>query len=135
MSSNIDTANSTPGTLQDVDIESSDRNSNNNNNDGTTPMEDDQQQQDPASRSGLYKKLAVALLLVAFIVYVIVDSFTAGNVRTGIDDFLTWVEDNPIPNFFAFMVVSFVATILFVPGSILTLGSGFLFANAFGLGP
>ena len=33
------------------------------------------------------------------------------------------------------MVVYLVATVLFVPGSILTLGAGFVFANAFGLGP
>ena len=86
-------------------------------------------------RRNLYKKGFVGLLLVGFVVYIIVDAVTAGNVREAIDSFLSWIEDNPIPGFFAFMVVYFVATVLFVPGSILTLGSGFVFANAFGLGP
>ena len=86
-------------------------------------------------RRNLYKKGFVGLLLVGFIIYIIVDAVTTGNVRDAIDSFLSWIEDNPIPGFFAFMVVYFVATVLFVPGSILTLGSGFVFANAFGLGP
>eukprot|EP00540_Astrosyne_radiata_P010624 CAMPEP_0116835700 /NCGR_PEP_ID=MMETSP0418-20121206/7690_1 /TAXON_ID=1158023 /ORGANISM="Astrosyne radiata, Strain 13vi08-1A" /LENGTH=407 /DNA_ID=CAMNT_0004465395 /DNA_START=48 /DNA_END=1271 /DNA_ORIENTATION=- len=83
----------------------------------------------------VYKKLFIGLLLLGFVIYVIVDSVTAGNVRSTIESFLDWIEDNPIPGFFAFMVVYFVATVLFVPGSILTLGSGFVFANSFGLGP
>ena len=101
-----------------------------NNDDNNVNVNDEKK-----SRAGLYQKLAIGLVLLAFIVYIIVDSVTAGNVRNAIEAFLDWIEDNPIPGFFAFMVVYFVATVLFVPGSILTLGSGFVFANAFGLGP
>merc|ERR1711982_123486 len=59
---------------------------------------------------------------------------TNKNVKKGIDIFLQWIQDNPIPGVFAFMGVYFIATVLFIPGSILTLGSGFIFANVFGLG-
>uniref|UniRef100_A0A7S1DCG4 VTT domain-containing protein n=1 Tax=Cyclophora tenuis TaxID=216820 RepID=A0A7S1DCG4_CYCTE len=97
--------------------------------------EDDDDDRQQEQRSNLFQKSVIGLLLLAFIVYVIVDSITTGNVRSIIGSFLEWIEDNPIPGFFAFMIVYFVATILFVPGSILTLGSGFVFANAFGLGP
>lgn len=87
-----------------------------------------------ARRSSRNKKILIGLLLVAFVIFVIVDAFTTGYVRSGIDSFLAWIEANPVPGFFVFMIVYFVATILFVPGSILTLGAGFVFANAFGLG-
>jgi len=79
-------------------------------------------------------KIAVGLLLLAFIIYVIVDSFTTAYIRTGIQTFLEWIEANPVPGIFIFMVVYLIATVLFIPGSILTLGAGFVFANAFGLG-
>eukprot|EP00545_Synedropsis_sp_CCMP1620_P013790 CAMPEP_0119014824 /NCGR_PEP_ID=MMETSP1176-20130426/10409_1 /TAXON_ID=265551 /ORGANISM="Synedropsis recta cf, Strain CCMP1620" /LENGTH=336 /DNA_ID=CAMNT_0006968069 /DNA_START=96 /DNA_END=1102 /DNA_ORIENTATION=- len=85
-------------------------------------------------RSSRNKKILIGLLLLASVVFIIVDSLTTGYVRTGIDAFLAWIEANPAPGFFVFMVVYFVATILFIPGSILTLGAGFVFANAFGLG-
>lgn len=81
------------------------------------------------------KKNIVALILVAFIVFVILDSTIGeGWIRDGVNIFLQWIEENPVPGLFVFIVVYFVATVLFVPGSILTLGAGFVFANAFGLG-
>jgi uncharacterized membrane protein YdjX (TVP38/TMEM64 family) len=87
-----------------------------------------------ARRTSRNKKIMLGLLLVAFVIFVIIDALTTGFVRSGIDSFLAWIEANPAPGFFVFMIVYFVATILFVPGSILTLGAGFVFANAFGLG-
>lgn len=80
------------------------------------------------------KKIVIGLLFVAFIVFVIVDSTTTGYLRSGINTALQWIEDNAVAGMFVFMLVYFVATVLFIPGSILTLGAGFVFANAFGLG-
>jgi len=104
------------------------------------PTEQQQQHQELAEngdkrqkRNDCWKKLLVAFVLLGFIVYVIVDSVTVGNVRRFITNFLEWIEENPIPGLFAFMLVYFVATVLFVPGSVLTLGAGFVFANRFGL--
>mmetsp|Transcript_24474 Transcript_24474/g.27871 ORF Transcript_24474/g.27871 Transcript_24474/m.27871 type:complete len:305 (-) Transcript_24474:305-1219(-) len=85
-------------------------------------------------RKGRIVKIIIGILLVAFIIYVIIDSTTTGYIRTGVTSFLEWIEANPIPGFFIFMVVYFFATVFFFPGSILTLGAGFVFANAFGLG-
>lgn len=102
----------------------------------TTSDDDELSEEDlRARRAARNKKIVIGVLLVAFVIFVVVDSLTTGYVRSGIDSFLQWIEANPIPGFFVFMVVYLVATVLFVPGSILTLGAGFVFANAFGLGP
>mmetsp|Transcript_51112 Transcript_51112/g.94655 ORF Transcript_51112/g.94655 Transcript_51112/m.94655 type:complete len:314 (-) Transcript_51112:118-1059(-) len=89
---------------------------------------------DAATKRARIKKVVVALVLVGFITFVIVDSTTNGHIRDGIQTFLQWIEENPIQGFFSFMAVYFIATILFVPGLILTLGSGFVFSNAYGMG-
>lgn len=81
-------------------------------------------------RSGLYKKLLVGLILVGFIVFVIVDTQTNNYVRNGIVAFLEWIENNIVAGVFCFIGVYFLATIFFVPGSILTLGAGFVFSAA-----
>jgi len=79
-------------------------------------------------------KLSITLILVGFIIFVIVDSTQDQYVRSGMQSFLSWMEDNPTAGVFAFMFVYFTATVLFIPGSILTLGAGFVFANIYGLG-
>jgi uncharacterized membrane protein YdjX (TVP38/TMEM64 family) len=83
------------------------------------------------------KYLVPALIgsaLVGVIIYVIVDSITAGNVRRALESYLGWIQLNPGPGTVSFALVYAVATVLFVPGSILTLGAGFVFAATFGLG-
>jgi len=62
------------------------------------------------NRRGPYQKIAVGFVLVSFIVFVVVDSLTNKYVKQGIDIFLQWIENNPIPGVFAFMGVYFVAT-------------------------
>lgn len=112
-------------------------------------------------------RLHIGLLLVGFIVYVIVDSFTTGYSKDAVNSFLDWVSANPVGGFFVFVIgklylanapllrfffpqafhltnqsiwlifalsVYWAATVFFVPGSLLTLGAGFVFSNAFGLG-
>jgi uncharacterized membrane protein YdjX (TVP38/TMEM64 family) len=81
-----------------------------------------------------YKKTAIALILIAFITFVVVDSLTNQYIKDGVNDFLEWIEANPVEGFFAFMLVCFFTTILFIPGVILTVGAGFVFASTFGLG-
>ena len=89
----------------------------------------------PMEQSGWWTKLLVAVLLVTVIVFVILDSTIGqGWVREGVNSFLEWIQLNPVPGLFVFILVYFAATILFIPGSILTLGAGFVFAMAFGLG-
>merc|ERR1712238_299882 len=42
--------------------------------------------------------------------------------------FLEWIEDNPTLGVIAFIGVYFICTVCFIPGSILTLGAGFVFS-------
>lgn len=96
--------------------------------------EEEQELTEEEKRSNCIKKSVVGAVLIIFIAFVIADSLTNKFIADGITSFLEWIELNPIAGFFVFMVVYFFATVFFVPGSILTLGAGFVFANAFGLG-
>jgi uncharacterized membrane protein YdjX (TVP38/TMEM64 family) len=80
-------------------------------------------------------KICVAAVLVGVITYVVIDWLTTKNIQAGLQIFLEWIESNLVAGVFAFMGVYFAATVAFVPGSILTLGSGFVFGGAVGLGP
>ena len=81
-------------------------------------------------------RLFIASLILAFIIYVVIDSSSSGNkdIASISSEFLSWVEDHPVIGVFAVIGVYTVATILFIPGFVLTVGSGFVFANVFGLG-
>lgn len=109
----------------------------------TTPAASMSEQSEPTSqdpstdqtKGGKIKKLIVASLLLGFVAYIVIDAASgANNVSDLVDDFLEWVEDNPTEGVFAFIGVYFIATVFFVPGTILTLGAGFVFSTAFGLG-
>lgn len=79
-------------------------------------------------------RMAVGLFLLAFIAFVVTDSLTTHYIKTGMNSFLEWVEANPGGGVLVFMIVIFCTTMLFIPGIILTFGSGYVFSNAFGLG-
>ena len=84
-------------------------------------------------RCFLNKKSIVGLFLLGFVCFVIIDSTTNGYIKTGIREFLEWIQyDNPIGGIFLFTLVCCVTTILFIPGVLLTVGSGYVFATTFG---
>mmetsp|Transcript_21637 Transcript_21637/g.43440 ORF Transcript_21637/g.43440 Transcript_21637/m.43440 type:complete len:326 (-) Transcript_21637:237-1214(-) len=80
-------------------------------------------------------KWTILSIMVCFIIYLICDYTIPelGFVNDILMSFLRWVADHPIEGVFAFAAVYAVATILFIPGSILTLGAGFIFGRALGL--
>jgi hypothetical protein len=63
-----------------------------------------------------------------------VDSLTTKYISTSITNFLYWVSSNIYIGSIVYILVYFIATIALVPGSILTLGAGFIFGNAVNLG-
>jgi len=101
-------------------------------NKDTTQPEELSEEELRAKRINCCKKSAVTLVLVGFIAFVVADTLTNGYIRDGLESFLEWIEANIAEGIFVFTLVYFVATVLFVPGSILTLGAGFAFASAFG---
>jgi len=99
----------------------------------STTSRDDKE--DPPKRSCPLGKLIVGVVLLAVIVFVVVDSFTTQYLTSGFRTFLEWIETNLVAGMFAFMGIYFLATVLFMPASILTLAGGFVFGKAAGLGP
>jgi hypothetical protein len=49
-------------------------------------------------------KVLLGLVLVALVVYVIIDTVTTGYVRMAIDDFLQWILDNLVAGVFLFVL-------------------------------
>jgi len=47
-------------------------------------------------------------------------------------DFLEWMKDNIIQGSFAFMIIYILCTVSMIPGSILTLGAGFVYVDILG---
>merc|ERR1719182_984371 len=87
-----------------------------------------------AKRMGCCIKVVFGLMFLGFIIFVIIDASTTGHVKKGIDAFLEWIQNNAVAGLFLFVLVYFTATVLFIPGAVLTLGAGFVFSSAFGLG-
>ena len=123
----------------------------------TTNNDDNEQPSSaPQKREFPWGKILVATILIGIIIFVIIDSLTTKYIvsphciarfiaalkyshyslfqSTGFQQFLTWIQSNLVAGVFSFMGVYFVATVCFVPGSILTLGSGFVFGSAVGVG-
>jgi len=113
--------------ITEAEPESANVNNDNTNDDNNTDNNNTDDEK-PTDRSACCKKIAVGLVLLGLIVFVIVDSMTNMYVRNGILDFLEWIENNTIAGVLCFVAVYFLATICFVPGSILTLGAGFVFS-------
>lgn len=58
----------------------------------------------------------------------------ASCISVATSDYLDWVRDNPELGIFVNTVVYVLATVLFIPGSVLTIGTGAALGAAFGLG-
>ena len=72
------------------------------------------------------KMISFLVIIIGLIVFIIVES---GRVSSWLESFLTWVEENEVLGMFIFVIVYILATVLFVPGLILTLGAGFIYAG------
>jgi len=77
-------------------------------------------------RMGLF-----ALILVGLVIFIVIENQRVGD---WLASFLEWVEDNSFGGMLVFVGVYIVATVLFVPGLILTLGAGFVYSKVYGLG-
>jgi uncharacterized membrane protein YdjX (TVP38/TMEM64 family) len=72
--------------------------------------------------------------MILFAILITLDFFFIGYTKYVLIAFLKWVEAHPWPGVFTFSAVYCIATILWIPGSLLTLGAGYIFGRAFGIG-
>jgi hypothetical protein len=86
----------------------------------------DEQQQQQAQ----WFRFAIGFSLMSVLLFVVIDAMGDRKVEATLLEFLKWVEEYPFDGVLAVIVVYIFATILFVPGSILTLGTGFAFGSA-----
>ena len=63
----------------------------------------------------------IILAIIAAIVFVII---YFKQVKAGMESLVTWISKNPTSGAFILVGMYVVATVLFIPGSILTLGAG-----------
>ena len=102
---------------------------NNSNNDETKEEDDEDEGPKKCNWFGWIIRIFIILCLAGLAVWAIIDS----DRLTGIfEDFIDWMQDNPILAPFVFICVYVFATIFFLPGLILTLGAGFAFNEAYG---
>lgn len=76
-------------------------------------------------------KNCLTVFLGGCLAFVVIDSFTNQWIEGVLVGFIDWVKDNPSVGVVAVVLVYVLATVLFVPGSILTLGTGYAFGSAF----
>jgi uncharacterized membrane protein YdjX (TVP38/TMEM64 family) len=86
---------------------------------------------DHCDRRDIWVKRLVLLSLALLVIFVVVDSLTERHVEQASESFFQWVEQHPFSGVLAVVLVYALATICFVPGSILTIGTGFAFRSAF----
>mmetsp|Transcript_9198 Transcript_9198/g.15428 ORF Transcript_9198/g.15428 Transcript_9198/m.15428 type:complete len:246 (+) Transcript_9198:3-740(+) len=76
-------------------------------------------------------RVIVLLIICGSLIFIIIDSLTGHQVEQLCLGFLSWVQRHPSMGVLAVIVVYAVATVLFVPGSVLTIGAGFAFGASF----
>jgi hypothetical protein len=76
-------------------------------------------------------RLYILVTLAILLLLLLIDSLTEQRVKSASVGFITWVEYHPFRGVLAVVIVYILATILFVPASILTVGTGFAFRSAF----
>lgn len=86
---------------------------------------------DQAAASGLQRKRAFGIFLALALSFIAIDYFTERRIEHLCLAFISWVEQHPFLGVLAVICVYTVATILFIPGAILTIGCGFAFRSAF----
>lgn len=89
---------------------------------------------DALSNSGSrIKKVLLSTAIISIVLFAIIDSQTNQYIKTAFESFLDWISTHLIPGMFALIAVYALATVTCIPGSILTIGSGFVYGNALGL--
>jgi uncharacterized membrane protein YdjX (TVP38/TMEM64 family) len=85
--------------------------------------------QSPAPHHPRWRKIVATTLVLSLIGCALVVYFTTGIGKEWTTSFLDWVRQHGIAGALAFTGMYAVCTVAFLPGSVLTLGAGFVFAQ------
>ena len=84
--------------------------------------------------SARMKKLFITIPLLSLLLFVMIDSQTSPCMQSAFQSLLAWISAYLVNGIFALITVYIHVMVAFIPGSIFTLGSGFINGQAFGLG-
>lgn len=76
-----------------------------------------------------WRKIAVSAVVLTGVGVALIFYFTTGVGKEWTTAFLDWVRGHGVGGAFAFTAMYAVCTVAFLPGSVLTLGAGFVFAQ------
>ena len=121
-----------------------DTNSNNHNNSRYEALDTYRDSNQIAMKSALESrdierqnpfKYILMCILFTFISFIIVDCSSKGHgyIEQWSNIFFDWMQSNPKLGVVTFIFLYALGTVLFIPGSILTLGAGFSFGSIFGI--
>lgn len=79
-------------------------------------------------KTGTIIRLGIVAILVALGVFL----FVRYDVQTELVRILTWIDDQGIVGVIVYIAVYITATVLFIPGSVITLGAGFIYGVGYG---
>lgn len=86
------------------------------------PMDSEEKPKRKCNYIGWAIRIAIAVFIIAFIVYAIIDR---KRVLSVLESFIIFIRDYPYIGPLLIVVAYIIATVLFLPGLVLTLGSGF----------
>jgi len=78
----------------------------------------------PSNPIATIVRVILILALVGLIIYSI---FFFDDLKQNFVDFIDWLSKNAWLGFFLFIIIYILCTVFFIPGSILTIGSGYAF--------
>ena len=94
---------------------------------------DDDQRHGEAADERRQKRLRIAVVVIGAVLIALVtaDAFTTQYLEQAVAAFVEWLAGHPAAGVLAVILVYIVATVCFVPGSVLTIGVGYAFGRAF----
>lgn len=79
-----------------------------------------------------YWKTITRIVIIVFLVTLVIIAFAVFDAEERLEDLLEWIDENKTPGFFIFVLAYVLATVLFIPGSLMSLGAGFVFGIVLG---
>lgn len=104
--------------------------------DATIPLEHTQFPVTSNRRRGCFApnmmKISIGIVLAGLIGFVLFDSMANDRIPDVTKRMLQWFEENPLKGMIIYVVSFIIGVLLFFPGTVLVLSSGFIFGHVYG---